>query len=112
MKQERQIKYIKDKLVSTIQPEKIILFGSHLTDKSNRDSDIDLLIIINDSNYMASMKRYDRELQVSNLFYPRLFAIDNLVYTSGEIQNLSESNEGEWDLVLEILGEGKILYER
>ena len=39
------IKYIIDKIVSEINPEKIILFGSHATGTATKNSDLDLFII-------------------------------------------------------------------
>lgn len=35
-----------------------------------------------------------------------------MVLTDAEITKLRNENEGEWDLVLEILDEGKPLYDR
>ena len=111
MAKQTDFEYIKDKIVKSIRPEKIILFGSYSNGRNSKDSDIDLLIVIADSHPMASARRDDRELTVSRLFYPRFFAMDSLVYTDREIQALTASNEGEWDLVLQILENGKIVYE-
>ena len=39
------IEHIVDKIVSEIEPEKIILFGSHAKDSTALDSDLDLFVI-------------------------------------------------------------------
>ena len=39
------INYIVDKIVCSIQPEKILIFGSYARGDSDLDSDLDLLVI-------------------------------------------------------------------
>lgn len=46
------------------------------------------------------------------LFHYRSFGLDAMVLTESEIEKIQHENEGEWDLVLEILEEGKTLYDR
>ena len=41
---------IVQRLVNALHPEKIYLFGSHAYGQPNDDSDVDLLIVINDSD--------------------------------------------------------------
>ncbi len=47
-----------------------------------------------------------------DLFRYRSFGLDVIVLTRSEVQILIDTNEGEWDLVLEIVRQGKVLYER
>ncbi|MDQ1326809.1 MAG: uncharacterized protein QG641_89 [Candidatus Poribacteria bacterium] len=41
---------IVQRLVNALHPEKIYLFGSHAYGQPNDDSDVDLLIVVNDSD--------------------------------------------------------------
>ena len=43
---EQLIEEIKDRIVSAVQPEKIILFGSYAYGTPTKDSDLDLLVIM------------------------------------------------------------------
>jgi hypothetical protein len=61
---------------------------------------------------MTRLRRSVRAGEVINLFRYRSFGLDVFIPTKSEIQALQDTNEGEWDLVLEILGQGKVLYER
>jgi len=58
------------------------------------------------------MRRNERAGKVLDLFRYRSFGLDVIVLTRTEVQDLLNTNEGEWDLVLEILDQGKSLYER
>ena len=43
---EELIKEIKNRIVSEVHPEKIILFGSYAYGTPTKDSDVDLLVIM------------------------------------------------------------------
>lgn len=105
------INAIRDRIVEYLQPEKIILFGSRAIGAATQDSDIDLVLILNDKHPIAALKRLDRFGAVLKLFHYRSFGLDAIVLTEAEIKQLREENEGEWDLVLEILEEGKTIYD-
>lgn len=106
---------VAERIVSTMNPRKVILFGSqarlHKQGKTFHRSDIDLLICLDDSNPLARLRRSDRAVEALNLFRYRSFGLDVLVLTQSEVQELQDTNEREWDLVLEILEQGKVLYE-
>lgn len=102
---------IRDCIVERLQPEKIILFGSRANGTARPESDIDLVLIVQDKHPLAALKRLDRFGVVLKLFHYRSFGLDAIVLTEAEIKQLREENEGEWDLVLEILEEGRTLYE-
>ena len=42
-----KLQYIKEYLVKTLKPQKIILFGSRAESRAREESDVDLLIILN-----------------------------------------------------------------
>jgi hypothetical protein len=58
------------------------------------------------------MPRSERSRHLLDLFRYRSFGLDVIVLTQGEVQHLKDTNEGEWDLILEILEHGEVLYEQ
>ncbi len=103
---------IRDRIVEHLHPEKIILFGSRANGTATPDSDIDLLVVLNDKHPLAHQKQHDRFGALLDLFRYRSFGLDAIVLTDAEVKKLKNENEGEWDLILEILDEGKTLYDR
>jgi uncharacterized protein len=106
------VEAILDRIVSALNPLQIILFGSQAWGDAEKSSDIDLLICLDDEHPMADLTKRERAGKVLNLFRYRSFGLDVIVLTHREVQDLQDVNEGEWDLVLEILKQGKVLYER
>ena len=94
-----------ERIVSELNPEKIILFGSYAYGNPTPDSDVDLLVIMR-----TKAKDVDRYVAVSNLLYPRQFPVDILVKTPKEIEAASRKR-GNFFL-REILNKGKVIYER
>jgi predicted nucleotidyltransferase len=103
---------VTDRIVHYFKPHKVILFGSQASGKASRESDIDLLVVIDDRQAFASLMPRERSGKLLELFRYRSFGLDAIVLTGTEVQELREANEGEWDLILEILEEGQTLYER
>jgi len=102
---------IVNRIVQQFQPNKIILFGSWANNKVTPESDLDLLVIIDDSHSLAPLKRRNRFGKLLELFRYCLFSLDAIILTISEVKQLQITNEGEWDLVLEILKEGKTIYD-
>jgi predicted nucleotidyltransferase len=89
-------------LVEHYQPQKVLLFGSMVGEKTGEWSDLDLVII------KSSDQRFlDRTKEVLQLLRPRL-GVDILVYTPEEFAHLSRERSFVRD---EIVGKGKVLYE-
>lgn len=103
---------VNNRIVEHLQPRKVVLFGSQASGKATRESDIDLLVVLDDRHTLAPLKRRDRFGKVLDLFPYRSFGLDAIVLIEAEVKELQEKNEGEWDLVLEVLKEGRTLYER
>lgn len=102
---------VKDRIVERLRPRKVVLFGSQASGRATRDSDIDLLVVLDDRHPFAPLKRRDRFGQLLELFPYRSFGLDAIVVIEAEIKELQDKNEGEWDLVLEALKEGRSLYD-
>ena len=92
------------RIVTSLRPEKIVLFGSYGYGKPTDDSDVDLLVIMETSGRPA-----DRYLAVSRLLRPRPFPLDILVKTPAEIAQALE--KGDF-FIREIVTRGQVLYER
>ena len=99
------IDYVVSKIVEAIQPERIILFGSHARGDSGPDSDLDLFII---KDGEASSRMIRRE--VDRLLWGRRFPVEVMVRTSDEVdRNLRAGNPF---YLHHIFKEGKVLYEK
>lgn len=97
---KRMLRVIKEKY----HPEKIILFGSLGSGKVQEWSDIDLVII------KKTNKRFiDRLHEVRSLAEPHV-GVNFIVYTPEETQTMTD--QGHYFFVDEIMGKGKVLYER
>ena len=74
-----------DRIVDELHPEEIFLFGSRAVGADHADSDIDLLVILPDSE---ETRRYRRRL--TGRLYRRLASFpvskDILVYTRSEVE--------------------------
>ena len=92
------------KIVSELQPEKVILFGSYAYGMPNPHSDVDLLVIM---KTRASLK--DRSWAVSRLLIPRPFPVDILVKTPKEVEKALEGGDF---FIKEIMERGKVIYAR
>ncbi|MBI4844082.1 MAG: nucleotidyltransferase domain-containing protein [Nitrospirae bacterium] len=98
------INTILKQLVSHLDVVKIIQFGSYVSGKPTKDSDLDLLVILNTKE--KGIKRY---AMVSELLEPRKIPMDIIVKTPDEIK----TREGMFDpFMRNILKTGKVLYEK
>lgn len=93
-----------ERIAKTLNPVKIILFGSYAYGTPTPDSDVDLLVILN-----SRRTPVDRYLQVSEVLSPRPFGIDLLVKTPKEVNSYLSKHNFFFE---EVLGQGKVLYER
>lgn len=100
---KQEIRLIKDQIVKNYKPEKIILFGSAARGDFSKDSDIDMLILKS-----TSQCRLDRIKEV--LFsVDYSFPFEPLVYTSRELEERRRLGDS---FILEVLREGKVIYEK
>ena len=99
------------KKLEAINPYKIILFGSHAYGKTHADSDIDLIIVLNQKGISKSYneKREKRKLVHQELLpIEREVSLDTLVYTLDEWTQFLKQKSAFSKLVSQ---EGVILYE-
>ena len=81
------IRNITKKIIKSLSPQKVILFGSYAYGNVTFDSDVDLLIILD-----TKLKGAERQRAVSRLIHPRPFPVDIIVRTPAEIQASQKRN--------------------
>lgn len=92
------------RIVTALDPEKVILFGSYAYGTPHVDSDVDLLVILeSDLDGMQSV------IAISRLIMPRPFPVDILVKTPAEVETALKRNDF---FIEEIIKQGRVLYER
>ncbi len=91
------------RLVAELQPEQIILFGSHAWGKPDEDSDVDLLVIVPGSDD----KPTGRAMRAYRCLRGLLVPADILVKTRSEVERFRRVYAS---LESEILERGKVLY--
>jgi uncharacterized protein len=86
-----------------MKPEKIILFGSYAWGKPTEASDIDLFIVVTESN----KRSYQRAQEVYRLLRGIVAPVEIIVQTKEEVyRNLKVTTS----LVKKVLEEGRVLY--
>ncbi len=98
------IQAIVAKIAETIQPQKVILFGSLARGEQGPHSDLDLVVI--QESTLSPPQRY---AQIRRLFWGLGLPMDILVYTPAEFDRY-RSVPGSFTHT--VTREGKVLYER
>ncbi|MDZ4160025.1 MAG: nucleotidyltransferase domain-containing protein [Anaerolineaceae bacterium] len=101
---DQMLEVIVSRIVTGVQPDKIILFGSYAYGRPTPDSDLDLLVIMETDKRPA-----DRVVVVSRFLRPRPCPMDILVRTPEEVASALEKRE---HFIQTIMQRGKVLYER
>jgi predicted nucleotidyltransferase len=91
------------RLIAELQPEQIILFGSHAWGVPDEDSDVDLLVIVPQSDSPPAQRAMRAYRCMRGLNIPK----DILVKTRAEVERARRVRAS---LVSEILERGRILY--
>lgn len=99
------LKYIVDKIVGEVQPEKIILFGSYARGNFDKDSDLDLFVVLRDDRESSRVIRR----KIDALLWGRWFPVDLIVRKENEIKWNFKARNPFYD---DIFKEGKVLYEK
>lgn len=102
---ENLIKEIARRIVSVINPVKIILFGSYVYGKHKEDSDLDILVIIEDDKRPRYKRVVPINLALSDIIYP----IDVFVYTLREVEEWADVPQS---FITTIINKGRVIYEK
>ena len=90
-------------VVRRFKPERVVLFGSHASDSTTSDSDVDLLVVM-DFEGRPHQQAFQIRKRVK-----RSFPLDLLVRRPADIER--RLRMGDY-FIREIMKEGKVLYER
>ncbi len=104
MIKEDTIKTVVQRLVETYSPLGIYLFGSYAWGNPNEDSDLDLLVIVNDSNDKSYRRAVKGFKSLRGLGVPK----DLIVSTKEEFDKYSSDKTSIFHKIKE---EGRKLYE-
>ncbi len=95
---QRAINQVVQQIVEKFKPQKIILFGSYARGNPRPESDVDMLVVMNEPKRSLEIRHH---LGV-------MFGLDLVIYTPKRLKERVEM--GDWFL-RDILKEGKVLYE-
>ena len=99
------ITYVVEKIIHTIAPKRIILFGSQARGNATESSDLDLFIIQDSHTSNRTVRR-----QIEALLYGRRFGVDLIVRKPEEVaRNIADNNPF---YIYHLLTKGRVLYER
>jgi predicted nucleotidyltransferase len=93
-----------------LKPYKVILFGSYANGNPTKDSDLDVLVILDSDDFVKSFKeKIERKMPVSKILLEINYqiAMDILVYSRAEFECLKEKDNF---FIKEIETSGKVLY--
>lgn len=93
------------RLVATFQPEQVILFGSHAWGTPTPDSDIDLMVLVSDSD----LSPYQRAVLGHRCLSGLGIAKDIIVRTRAEFDFWKEAPAS---LEYKVAHQGNVLYDR
>ncbi len=100
---ETLLREITQRLVAELQPEMIIQFGSHVWGQPDTDSDLDLLVIVADSNERPVQRSRRAHRCLRGLGVPK----DIIVKTKAETER---SRRIPTSLTNRVITQGRVLY--
>jgi predicted nucleotidyltransferase len=103
MQQDQVLEQVVKRITATIQPDRIVLFGSRARGDARSGSDYDLLVI-----RQSSEPRYRRAVPLYVALADLPVEVDVLVYTPEEVREWSAVSEA---FVTTALRQGTLLYE-
>ena len=95
---------ITQRILAVSDPIKVIIFGSHARGDYGKDSDLDLLVVLENVDSTRAASNQLRE-SLRGLLYP----IDVIVATPEQMERYQDSQEMIYSIAQK---EGKIIYER
>ena len=103
---ELEIQDITKRIVEFIHPQKVLLFGSYAKGNANEHSDLDLLVIVENSE----LPKRKREVLLYNWLGTRYsFPKDILIRTASEVEEWKNVRQA---FITSVHNEAKVLYER
>lgn len=94
-------------IVETVHPERIVLFGSLARGEANEDSDIDLLVVVDEG--FKERSRWQELERIRNRIAIFPMPKDILLYSQEEVTRWSHSTN---HIIAHALQDGRLIYER
>ncbi len=98
------INEVTTRLKDALHPSKIYLFGSHAYGDTDQDSDIDLLIVVPDTDKSTREIARQGRASLRGLMFP----VDLIVCTQSQIQKWSDV---KCTLIYTVIRKGRLIYE-
>lgn len=103
---QSEIHDVSQKIITELNPEKIILFGSYASGIPTSESDLDLLVIVKESD----LPRRKRAVKIRrDILDSHNFSKDILVYTQNEFD---EWKNIKFSFINQVISTGKTIYDR
>jgi predicted nucleotidyltransferase len=99
------VSYVVEKIVQTVRPSKVIVFGSQARGNQHQGSDLDILVITR-----PGADREKVRLEIEKALRGRRFDIDLLVRTPDDIAWNTEAENPFY--IRDIFRDGQVMYER
>lgn len=90
---EKQMKLLVDTIVKEINPNKVVLFGSYAANKQTKDSDVDLIVVIDTDLEKGERKNKVCSLNLLTATDELLFPKDLFIYSEKEFQKLKNNSQ-------------------
>lgn len=100
---ESKLVEITERLVHALHPKRVVLFGSHAWGQPNKDSDADLLVIVDE----AKEPGYQLAQQAYRALYGVRYPCDVIVHTAVEVER---AKQVKTSLLRKIVEQGRVLY--
>ena len=91
------------KIVKHFHPDKVILFGSRAWGEPTKESDLDILVVMD-----VDVSPIRKASEISRIARPRFLPMDIIVRTSDEIERRIRIGD---PFIRRIMDKGKVLYE-
>ena len=101
---EALLSEVVSRIVSAVEPERIVLFGSQAEGTAGEDSDLDILVVMR-----SDLPRSRRAVAVYRALAGLLIPKDVVVYTPEEVEAWKDVPEA---FVTTALRTGRVLYEK
>jgi predicted nucleotidyltransferase len=98
------IEEVTRRIIATVQPQRILLFGSAARDQMNMDSDLDFLVIVRGPAHRRALVQ-----EIYRNLHGILTPVDVVVVTE---QDVRRHGKAIGSILRPALREGKVIYER
>ena len=102
---DKLLKEIVKRILKIVDPVKIVLFGSYAYGRPTKDSDLDILIVVDE---LTSTRR-ELRIKIRKALREFLLPKDIVVVTTQDIEDWKNVPEA---FVTSIIRKGRVLYER